>query len=165
MRNANPAFRSARPRSRNARSRCRNRRSRSPKYARGCAPGLPSATRAGQPLQRASRPEQPALPQRCGSPTPHATASISHSVQIPAAPEHSAGSSIGLYDACPPASVARAHAHSRGQASYKHIARLNWLFAGLLRGRSMCGRAHESDPFGATQPTRSVWIPLSSGRH
>jgi|GEM_PF-3966535 hypothetical protein len=75
------------------------------------------------------------------------------------------GLNRGLYDACPPASVARAHAYGRGQASCKHNGRLNWLFAGLLRGRSMCGRVHESDPFGATQRTRSVWVSLSSGRH
>ena len=48
------------------------------------------------PRQRASRRHQPALPQPCVSPTPPPTSSIPIALKVPATPEHSAVSSIGI---------------------------------------------------------------------
>ncbi len=63
----------------------------------------PSALRQRNPIAHACAPHTDhaavrpaALPQRCVSPTPHATSPIPIAVKVPAAPEHSAVSSIGV---------------------------------------------------------------------
>ena len=133
---------------------------------RRCAPGLPSQTRAGQPRQRASRRHQPALPQRCVSPTPHPTSSIPIALKVPATPEHSAVSSIGI---CTTPARMRLWPALMSVVESRHPTNLNTirqscsLSEGPIHGSKRLIRFSCPRTFVAAQP-RSIQNPGTRGR-